>query len=102
MLIAVQFRRPCIASDPVTRCFARGCGPLTAVACLAAPLTGTIIYFHYMGMAGQLVITIATAATAILVGPLLCRIGGGLTRQALLAGNLITQIVFLMLCTVWL
>ena len=102
MLIAVQFRRPCAETDPVTRRFARGCGPLAAVACMAPPLAGTIVYFHYMGMTEQLVITGLTVGTAIVAGPILCRISGGMTRQALLAGNVITQIVFLMLCTVWL
>ena len=104
MLIAVQFRRPDGTTDPITRRFAHGCGPLAAAACMAPPLAGTLIYFHYMGRvgAGQLVITGVTIVTAIVSGPILCRIGGGMTRGALLAGNLITQIVFLMLCTVWL
>ena len=102
MLIAVQFRRPDAITDPVTRRFARGCGPLAAAACMAPPLAGTIVFFHYMGQAGQLVITGGTIVTAIVSGPIFCRIGGGMTRRALLAGNMITQIVFLMLCTVWL
>jgi hypothetical protein len=102
MLIAVQFRRPDAITDPVTRRFAHGCGPLAAAACMVLPLAGTILFFHYMGMTGQLIITGATMVTAIASGPILCRIGGGLTRGALLAGNMITQIIFLMLCTVWL
>jgi len=102
MLIAVQFRRPDGITDPVTRRFANGCGPLAAAACMVLPLAGTILFFHYMGMVGQLVITGATIVTAIASGPILCRIGGGMTRGALLAGNMITQVVFLMFCTIWL
>ncbi|MCP4376348.1 MAG: hypothetical protein GY794_09260 [bacterium] len=102
MLITVQFNRPDGITDPVTRGFARGCGPLAAAVCMVLPLAGTIVFFHYMGQVGQLAITAGTIATAIISGPVLCRISGGMTRGALLAGNLITQIVFLMLCTVWL
>ena len=102
MLITVQFRRPDGITDSATRRFARGCGPLAAAACMVLPLSGTIVFFHYMGMVGQLVITGATIVTAIASGPILCRIGGGMTRGALLTGNMITQIIFLMLCTVWL
>ena len=102
MLIAVQFRRPDGITGPVTRRFARGCGPLAAVACMVPPLAGTIVFFHYMGQMGQLVTTGVTIVTAIVSGPILCWIGGGMTRGALLAGNMITQIVFLMLCTIWL
>jgi len=102
MLITVQFRRPDGNTDPITRRFAYGCGPLAAAACMAPPLAGTILFFHYMGMTGQLIITGATIVTAIACGPILCRISGGLTRDVLLAANTITQIVFLMLCTIWL
>jgi hypothetical protein len=102
MLIAVQFNRPDGITDPITRRFARGCGPLAAATCMVLPLAGTIVFFHYMGQTGQLVITAGTIATGIISGPILCRIGGGMTRGALLAGNLITQIVFLMLSTIWL
>jgi len=102
MLIAAQFRRPNGITDPITRRFARGCGPLAAVACMAPPLAGTIVFFHYMGPVGQLAIVAVTSGTAILSGPILCWIGGGMTRQALLAASMITQIVFLMLCTIWL
>ncbi|MDP6634878.1 MAG: hypothetical protein QGG42_08280 [Phycisphaerae bacterium] len=102
MLISVQFLRPNEVTDPITRRFARGCGPLAAAACMAPPLIGTIVYFHYMVPPGQIVITGGTVFTAIVSGPILCRIGGGITRRALLAGNMITQIFFLMLCTIWL
>jgi hypothetical protein len=102
MLIAVQFQRPGTQTDPITRRFAQACGPLSAVACMSLPLVGTIIYFHYMDAPGQMVVTSVTVAVAILTGPILCKISGALTRQALLASNMITQIVFLMICTVWL
>ena len=102
MLIAGQFRPPNGITDAATRRFIRGCGPLAAAACMAIPMAGTIVYFHYMGVVGQVAVTAGTVLTAIASGPILCAIGGGLTRQALLAASLITQIVFLMLCTIWL
>jgi len=102
MLITGQLHRPGETTDPITRRFVRGCGPLAAAACMAPPLVGTIIYFHYMGSVGQTAVTAATVFTAVVSGPILCRINGGLTRQVLLAANIITQIVFLMFCTIWL
>ncbi len=102
MLIAGQFQPPNAATDAATRRFVRGCGPLAAAACMAMPLAGTIIYFHYMGVFGQVAVTVGTLIAAIASGPILCAIGGGLTRRALLAASLVTQIVFLILCTIWL
>jgi len=101
MLIAIQFCRPDGATDSVTRRFARGCGPLAAAACLAPPLAGTIVYFHYLGPAAQAGISAVTVATAIASGPILCRLARGLTRDALLTGNLLTQLAFLMACLGW-
>jgi len=102
MLIAVQFRRPDAQTDQITRRFAQGCGPLTAVLCMLLPMVGSLMYFHYMVQPGQWIVTGATVVTAIFSGPIICRLGGGLTRRTLLASNMVTQIVFLMLCTVWL
>ena len=102
ILIAGQFQPANAITDPATRRFVRGCGPLAAAACIAIPLAGTIVYFHYMGVFGQVTVTVATLLTAIISGPILCKLGGGLSRQGLLAASMITQIVFLMLCTIWL
>ncbi len=108
MLITVQFRRPDATTDRITRRLVRGCGPLAAALCMVLPLAATIVYFHYFhymhheGWRGQTAIIGGTLTTAILSGPILCLTGRGLTRQTLLAANMITQIVFLMLCTIWL
>jgi len=101
MLIGIQFYRPNVATDPATRRFARGCGPLAAAACMALPLAGTITYFHYLGPVAQAGIAAVTIAVAIASGPILCRLTGGLTRAALLTGNMFTQVAFLMACLGW-
>jgi hypothetical protein len=101
MLIAPQFCRPRPSTDAPTAAFARGCGALTAAACLVLPLAGTLFYFHYLGLRGQLVIAAVSVLGAIASGLACCRLAGGLCRKALLAANLLAQLVFLLAFLAW-
>ena len=93
MIIVPQFRRPGKNTEPAVSAFSAGCGPLTAAACLVAPLAGSIVYFNYLQWT-QLGISVATVIAAIGGGLIFCRLVGGLNRKALLATNLLTQLVF--------
>ena len=93
MLVVAQLCRPNERTEPAVAAFARGCGPVATAACMGALLAATIQYFNYLPWR-QLCISGAAAASAIVGGLVLCRICGGLRRKALLAANLLTQIVF--------
>lgn len=95
MLIALQFCRPGEGTDAATRALADGCGPAAAAACMAVPLAGSVVYMHYLGAGAQWTVPAVTVVAAIATGPILCRLAGGPTRSTLLAGNLLTQLVFL-------
>jgi hypothetical protein len=95
MLIAPQFCRPAGSTDAATASLARGCGALTAAACLSVPLAGTLLYFHYLGTAGQIILAGSGLMGAIAAGLACCRLAGGLCRGALLAANLLAQLAFL-------
>ncbi len=103
MLITCQFCRPCEASEPAIRAFAKGCDAVRAVLALAVPALGTWAYFGFLDWDsfrgwGHLKLSAITTVAAILVGLLLCRLCGGLSRRCLLATNLATQIIFLLAC----
>lgn len=98
MLITPQFCRPGADTEPQTAALARGCPPLAAAGCLLPPLAATIFYFQYLGLGAQIVISAAGALGAILTGLACCRRSGGLRRRALLAANVLTQVVFLLAC----
>ncbi|MGC9455487.1 MAG: hypothetical protein ACP5HU_11590 [Phycisphaerae bacterium] len=95
MLITPQFRRPDAGTEPQVAQFARGCGPFAAAVCMAAPLTGSIVYFNHMPWT-QLGISATAVLTAVAGGQILCALGGGLRRRNLLAANLLTQMAFLL------
>jgi hypothetical protein len=95
MLITCQFCRCREQTEPAVVAFARGCGPLAAAVCLAPPLTATLVYFDFLGWA-RVMLAGVTALAALGGGLAFCRLSGGLRRQALLAVNLLTQIVFLL------
>lgn len=95
MMILVQFVRPGPQTEPAVSAFAAGCGPLTATASLALPLTTSIFYFHFLPWQ-QLYASAAAIVVAIAGGYGLCRRCGGLTRGSLLAANLLTQLAFLL------
>jgi uncharacterized membrane protein YozB (DUF420 family) len=58
-------------------------------------LAWSILYFRFLPWA-QVGISALAALAAVLGGLALCRRAGGLTHQVLLAANLLTQIVFLL------
>ena len=94
MLIVPQFCRPRQRTEPFLAEMIRNCGPLTAAACMALPLAATLFAFRVFGW-WYLTIPAATILGAIVGGILLCR-SGGPTRDALLADNLLTQLVFIL------
>lgn len=96
MLITPQFCRASAATEPYVAALARGGGAGTAAVCLVPPLAGSIFYFHYLGLWVQVVLSAVAVLGAIAAGLVCCRASGGLTRRALLAGNLLTQILFLL------
>ncbi len=95
MLIVGQFYRPDERTEPAVRALVRGCGPVTAAACMGAVLAASILYFSFLPWT-QLVVSGVAIASSVLGGPLLCRFTGGLKRRTLLAGNLLTQLSFLL------
>lgn len=97
MLITPQFCRPRPQTDAVVAAFAAGCGPLWVAVVMGVLLGLTITYFNFLSWL-QLAIPVATVIAAILGGIVFCRLTGGLTRQGLLAVNVLTQLVFLLAC----
>jgi hypothetical protein len=93
MLIVGQFSRPTRQTEPAVAAMVRGCGPVAAALCMAPPLAGSLYYFNYLSW-WQPSVSAAAVLAAIVGGVVLCRLSGALTRRALLAGNLLTQIVF--------
>lgn len=96
MLAVCQFCKPTKRTEPAVAAFARGCGPLATSGCMAVGLAMTIGYVGYLGLGAQLTIPAVTIAAAIVGGLVMCRATGGLSRSGLLAGNLLTQIVFVL------
>jgi len=94
MIIAVKFCRPTGRTEPQVAAFARGCGAAGAAACMAGLLLMSICYFHHLGLGGQICIPLVTVLAAIAGGAGLCRLDGAPTRRALLAGNVVTQMAF--------
>jgi len=94
MLLSARFAGAGADTEPAVAAFARGCGPLAMVACLAAVLYITIQYFNFLPWY-QLAISAATLIVAVVGGAVLSRRTGGLTRRALLATSALTQLGFL-------
>ena len=95
MIATAQFCRPNGLTEPTVAAFARGCGPIRTAMSMGLLLAATIIYFGYLPW-WQLSISGAAAASAIAGGWTFSRLCGGLRRDALLAVNLLTQLVFLL------
>ena len=95
MLITPQFCRPRPNTEPAVAAFAQSCRPVAAAAVMGLLLAATITYFNFLPWA-QLAISGATIFAAIAAGMIFCRKTGGLTRRALLAANISTQMVFLL------
>ena len=95
MLITCQFRRPGEGTCPAVAALARGCGAVVTAGGMGVIMAVTIVYFNFLPWM-QLTIPAATVAAAIIGGLVFCRITGGLSQKALLATNMLTQLVFLM------
>ena len=100
MLITLQFCRPAEQTEPAVAALARGCGPLTAVMCMALPFVATVWSFRLFTYAHDwlqhLIIPGTTVLAAIVGGWLFCRLDGAPTRRGLLATNMLTQLVFIL------
>ncbi len=94
MLITSQFCRCCDCTEAAIKAFRKGCGAVAATFSLALPWACTWFYFGYMGWN---LLTLAGSATggAVVIGILMCRYGGGLTRRTLLTTNLLVQFLVL-------
>ena len=96
MMAVCQFYKPTRRTERSVAAFARGCGPVATAVCMAVPLAMTIGYVGHLGLRAQLTIPAVTIGTAIVGGLVLCRATGALSRRGLLAGNILTQIVFVL------
>ncbi len=96
MMAVCQFYKPTKQTQRAVAAFARGCGPMAASLCMAVALAMTIGYVGYLGLGAQLTIPAVTIGAAIAGGLVLCRATGALSRRGLLAGNVLTQIVFVL------
>jgi hypothetical protein len=97
MLVTVQFCRPRTSTSPPATAFAEGCTPLPVAAIMGLLLSLTITYFSFLGWV-LLVIPGVTIVAAIAGGMIFCHLTNGPTRSALLATNIVTQMVFLLGC----
>jgi len=97
MLVALQFSHPRSETPPAVAAFARGCSPVWVALIMGLLLSVTITYFSFLGWA-LLVIPGVTIVAAIVGGLVFCHLTKGPTRSALLATNLLTQMIFLFGC----
>jgi len=95
MLGLVQFHRPGPGTDPPTRQFAASVGPLAAAGYLMAPLAGSLIYMNFL-YPWHFVPPAAALAAGLGGGATLVRLRGRLCREAMLATNFLTQLLFLL------
>lgn len=95
MLGVGQFHRPGERTDAPTRRLAETTGPLTAAIALALPLAGSFIYLMFLWTPMRFAPPAAAILAALGGGSAICRLKGGLCREALLATNLLTQLAFL-------
>ena len=95
MIIAPKFARLSPAAGAATAAFAAGCEPFWAAAALALPLGASLFYLQYLQWFWQAALPIVTVLAAAGAAWGLGR-RNGLDRRALLATNLLTQLVFLL------
>lgn len=96
MLVLTQLYRPGPNTEPALTAMAKGCGPIAASLSVLLPVLGTWFYFQFLGPWQHLAISGFAAGAAILAGLALAALDGGLTRQAVLATNLLVQIAFIL------
>jgi len=97
MFVAPHFCRARQVASPAVAVFAAGCSPLLTASVMGLLLALTATYYNFLG-GWQLPIAACGAGSAIIAGVVFCRLEGGLTRRALLAANVVTQLVFLLAC----
>jgi hypothetical protein len=96
VLITSQFCKACSDTEGPVAAFARGCGPATASFCVALPLGATWYCFQFLGMWQHWAMSISAGVAAVAAGAIFCRLGGGLSRRALLATSMMTQLAFML------
>jgi len=95
MLVTCQFCKPTDDTEAVVAAFAKGCTAPVAAVAMVLPLAGTLMYLYFLNW-WRLMVPGVTVLGAIAGGVLLCRATGGITRRALLANNILTQLLFLL------
>ncbi len=93
MLVTCRFRRPSADTAPAVTALADGAGPIVTTLSMGAMMAATIWWLQFPSWTVVLIPAV-TVIVAVVGGLLLCRKAGGLTRQALLANNLLTQLAF--------
>ena len=94
MMVTCLFARQSFTMRPPVAAYAAKCGPLTTAAVMGAALAMSLWYFDYLSWL-QVAIPASAAVAAVVGGLILSGGGRRLTRGALLATNLITQLAFL-------
>lgn len=94
MLVLGRFHRPTDRTDGPTRRLAEAVSPIGAAAGLAVPLAASLVYLNF-AYPWHVVPPAAAVLAALGGGTALVRLYGGLTRQAVLAANFLTQVAFL-------
>ncbi len=95
MLITCQFCKPNAKTEFGIRTFAQDCGIVKTAILFAVLLAVTMIYFHYLGW-WRFCVPAITIIVASLSSPIIYKRQGGLTRDLLLAVNILTQLAFLL------
>jgi hypothetical protein len=91
MLATVQFCRPGRGARSAVTEFARGCGPFATAGVMAVLMAGTIQMLSYWPW-WQLAVSAVGVVSGVASGLGCCLATGGLTRRALLAANVLTQL----------
>ena len=96
MMILPNFYRRSVNEQSLVACMGRWCGPVTCVLVMGGLLGLSIGWFGYMAWT-QLSISVCTLVAATIGGFVLAHIHQVLDRKVLLASNILTQIVFLII-----
>lgn len=95
MMATCLFCRRTYTTQPAVLAFADRCGPLATAAVMGGVLALSIWYFNYLPWI-QVTISGVTIVAAVIAGLVFSRRGRRLTRDVLLATNLLTQTAFLL------
>lgn len=94
MMVPGHFAPPAEDACPLVRSFVRNQPMAATAAWMALPLAATLWQFDFLGYGVILPAALPLLAGG-LVGPLWCRLGGGVRRGDLLAANMLAQVALL-------